>query len=310
MNDDRGPVAPDWRSILVWAANRLRFDILSGSVAVGLTCVGIGTVLAVLAFWPAAIWLPFFTLAAGAGILAMCRGRVVAGFGCCSPSRPSRWRFRWSTEAYRLRCHLRLRQTRSQPPLLPSEATHHHTHGAHRSGCADQAATRARARLARETESLEHSGGSTGPQRIAGPCPTACRHVAANGRGKGPKPSARFSTAPAAAPSEPAGAAPAPSGDLVQRFSNALVLIKDNDGAGSGFICKSGSQVRLLTNIHVMAATKKPQFTALNGAHIDPGAGEAAVDFDIFRMVVTPPPGDIPEIITNLESNVRSAMTS
>jgi hypothetical protein len=72
-------IAPDWKSIGMWAAVRLRHDVLEGSMAIGLGCAAIGTLVVVLAFWPAALWLPWFAIAVVAGIFAMREGRVIPG---------------------------------------------------------------------------------------------------------------------------------------------------------------------------------------------------------------------------------------
>lgn len=76
-----GPLAPDWKSIFVWAAIRLRHDVTAGSFALGLVCLMVGTILVALQHWPVAHLAPWFLVPALVGVFAMKGGRPLLGFG-------------------------------------------------------------------------------------------------------------------------------------------------------------------------------------------------------------------------------------
>lgn len=92
---------------------------------------------------------------------------------------------------------------------------------------------------------------------------------------------------PAAAPASPASATPE---DLIRRHGDAFIVVKDREGAGSGFICQVGGKAYLFTNIHVVAGMTQPTFTRLDGLALRPGAADAAVGHDILRFALETPP--------------------
>ena len=91
----------------------------------------------------------------------------------------------------------------------------------------------------------------------------------------------------------------------MQQHRNALVVVKDRGGSGSGFIAKAGAQPWLFTNIHVAAGMANPQFTCIDGTQLKPGVAEAAVGHDALRLVLTEPPPDSLEVMTSLDANAK-----
>jgi hypothetical protein len=76
-----------------------------------------------------------------------------------------------------------------------------------------------------------------------------------------------------------------PTGEeFMKAHQMALALIKDQNGAGSGFIASQGGRTYLFTNIHVAAGMPHPEITLINGARLTPVAAEAAVGHDIMRF--------------------------
>lgn len=75
--DDSGAFAPDWTTLRIWAWRRVRHSILYEPVRAGFVCVGIGLVVVLLTWWTPLLWLPWFLVAALAGILLFRRGVVV-----------------------------------------------------------------------------------------------------------------------------------------------------------------------------------------------------------------------------------------
>lgn len=116
-------------------------------------------------------------------------------------------------------------------------------------------------------------------------------------------------TTPPPAPAKPAVAPPPPpvsqDTDFVQAHSGALVVVKDAQGSGSGFIATVRGQTFLFTNIHVAAGMKQPQFTLLDGSRLTPISAEAAVGHDIMRITLKDPPRQALECASELESALR-----
>jgi len=91
----------------------------------------------------------------------------------------------------------------------------------------------------------------------------------------------------------------------VHDHSGAMVVVKDEAGAGSGFIASFGGKIYLLTNIHVAAGMKQPVFTLLDGTRLVPTSAEAAVGHDIMRFALKTPPAQSIEVGTDLEHTTR-----
>src|SRR3954469_10621004 len=97
----------------------------------------------------------------------------------------------------------------------------------------------------------------------------------------------------------------AAEGSFVHDHSGAMVVVKDEAGAGSGFIASFGGKIYLLTNIHVAAGMKQPVFTLLDGTRLVPTSAEAAVGHDIMRFALKTPPAQSIEVGTDLEHTTR-----
>jgi Trypsin-like peptidase domain len=93
--------------------------------------------------------------------------------------------------------------------------------------------------------------------------------------------------------------------DFVHDHNASLIIVKGDDGAASGFICKSGQSTFLFTNIHVVADLAHPAFTRLDGAAAITGAVDLAAGRDIARFELQKPPENPLEISTDLNDSVR-----
>ncbi|MEA3209916.1 MAG: serine protease Do [Chthoniobacter sp.] len=310
-----GAVAPEWKSIVVWGARRLHNDIIEGSIVSGLVCTAIGAVTVFLIRWPAALWLPWFVLAVVAGVLAMRQGRVWRGLGLLL-----------AVASVPVALSLFDRARPAPPASVASSAER----------APDKPETGKAPAAPRPSFAPPAVTAPTEPFAIAQdptPIPNAEPPPAPVAVAKDqpplplvPPPAAPLAVALPAAEPFPAARPPSsipdfppprvgamsetapesgPPGDLVQRYHEALVVVKDNDSAGSGFICRTGGKARLFTNIHVLAGMKQPQFTELDGTRIKPGAAEAAVGHDVVQLALDSPPAIPLEALSSLESSVK-----
>jgi hypothetical protein len=87
--------------------------------------------------------------------------------------------------------------------------------------------------------------------------------------------------------------------------SGALVIVRDEHGAGSGFIAVQDGKRYLFTNAHVAAGMKRPIFTLLDGSRLTPIAIEAAAGHDIMRFALKEEPAQALEITTGVDQTVR-----
>ena len=71
---DTAAVAPDWRTLATWAWRRTRHGVATDPLRTGFVFFGIGVAVLLLSFYPAALWLPWFAVAAYAGVLLFQRG--------------------------------------------------------------------------------------------------------------------------------------------------------------------------------------------------------------------------------------------
>ena len=69
VEDQPGAVAPDWRTLGVWACRRLRYFVFYEPLRAGFVCLAIGVAIVLLSWWPPLLWLPWFLIAGLAGIL-------------------------------------------------------------------------------------------------------------------------------------------------------------------------------------------------------------------------------------------------
>jgi hypothetical protein len=98
---------------------------------------------------------------------------------------------------------------------------------------------------------------------------------------------------------------PVSSGDLIHDHGAALIIVKGEEGAGSGFICKSGTSAFLYTNIHVVADLLKPTFTRMDGVAAVINSGVLAAGRDIACLQVKNPPDNPLEVSKDFNDSVR-----
>jgi len=77
-----------------------------------------------------------------------------------------------------------------------------------------------------------------------------------------------------------------PPAQLIAEHRNSLVFVEGKTGQGSGFIADIKGQKYLLTNIHVLAGVRPPQFTLLDRTPVRVGTATAAVGHDIAALEV------------------------
>ncbi|HEV7867745.1 MAG TPA: serine protease [Chthoniobacteraceae bacterium] len=295
-----GAIAPDWKSLGKWAALRLQHDVLAGHAMVGLVCAAIGGLVVILSHWPAALWLPWFAVAIAIGVLALRSGRTLSGllplvavavvpviYALITRDQDS------ASKVAAVQPDTTEVQTEALPPPIPSVS---------------EAPVRSR-ESAKATPVPVVSVEKVAPPPPAAPSGVpALTPVIAAATPSSPPAQQNFPPLPPPTPTLPPIPEPASvpeDTDLVQRYHSALVLVKEGAGAGSGFVCKAWGQPRLFTNIHVVAGMKQPQFTALSGAKIAAGAGEAAAGHDVMRFELATPPAVVLEMLANLEATVK-----
>jgi hypothetical protein len=106
-------------------------------------------------------------------------------------------------------------------------------------------------------------------------------------------------------PNPAAEPAPAPEVDFAHEHGDALVIVKGNEGSGSGFICSAATGAILFTNTHVIADLANATVTRMDGAAIIPGLAEVAAGRDIARLDLPKAPGHPLEVISDFNNNVR-----
>jgi len=129
------------------------------------------------------------------------------------------------------------------------------------------------------------------------------RHVRIKELAPTPSPSPVVSSPPAPSKTQPAH--PVSAGDLIHDHSASLVIVKGDEGSGSGFICKSGNASFLYTNIHVVADLLKPTFTRMDGGAALISSAVLAAGRDIACLQVKNPPEHPLEVSTDFNDSVR-----
>lgn len=309
LDDSREPItgaiAPDWRCVLAWVWVRLSRDVSQGSFAVGAVATAIGAAVIAGTYWPTALWAPWLAVPVLAAFFALKHGRALAGVGLlllvavvsagsfflpkksAAPPAPGLTSVLASVLA-----------SLPSPSLAapPSEVP---------AGSESQPAAAPLADVEPEPLAADQAG------PVAALAPTPPNFESAPqvpSLATSPAPTAVTGTLPpisSVKPNPEPAAAPAKGGDLAQRYSGALILIKASEGAGSGFVCQADGQVRFYTNCHVVAGMKQPQFQALNGTQMGVANPEAAVGRDIFRTTLNTAPSAVLEVVDNLEATVK-----
>ena len=105
--------------------------------------------------------------------------------------------------------------------------------------------------------------------------------------------------APAAAPNPPVQ-----SGQLINDYHGALILVEGQKGVGSGFLCSLGGHTFAVTNAHVLSDNVGIKLTTLDSKLLTAGASAVAVGHDIVKMEVTGAP-KVFDVMTDVDSNVK-----
>jgi hypothetical protein len=337
-----GAVAPDWRSILTWAWLRLRYNLDEQSLAAGLIFFGIALVALPLARFSFLIWLPWLIPAAVAAVALIRRRQVLPGVAlllavCAVPILEARYHF-GSRSATRGTSSKSLvngavqSNSRTEPGTEPS---------AWPAPSDARLAVETLPLLAGSTPSAPLPGLTEPAPEAPPPSPAEPRPspsappalvAAANPSAAAvqptatippltkPVPPATTSIATALPPAPPPPLIPtslpkpapgttdipgAGNADLVQGHRDSLIVIRDREGAGSGFLCKKGERVWLFTNNHVAAGMRQPIFSRLDGTRINVSAAESAAGYDAMRFALTESPALPLESVTDLEGVAR-----
>jgi len=281
-----GEVVPEWRAIGRGALARMERDVRTASVATAGVFLTLGTGVWLCSRWPLLLWLPWFLPPVIAGVLALTRGRLRRGLLLLLP----------------------VAAVAAASTLLPP---------------AGAPPTPAPVPLARVVSvvpvvpvapppappALVLPPPTTGPAPVPVPAPPPAPAAQ-------PDPEPVLGTVrqlpplppepPAALKPEPAlASAPVAPGDLVQAYRDCFILVQGGEGHGSGFICRLAGRTVLLTNTHVVAGLRQPQFTQLSGARVAVGAAEAAVGADLLRLALPAPPARPLEALADLEAQAR-----
>ena len=78
------------------------------------------------------------------------------------------------------------------------------------------------------------------------------------------------------------------NGDFIvsNSFLDAIIFIKGNEGAGTGFVAREGSNNYIYTNVHVLMANKKMKLINRNGKIFKPLSIETTPGRDVVRLKI------------------------
>jgi hypothetical protein len=129
---------------------------------------------------------------------------------------------------------------------------------------------------------------------------------AAPAAGSTPPPSgapATAATAPAPAPT-PAPAAPVKL--TADQMSQAIVLIKGDNGEGTGFLVKTADGPVVVTNLHVLANNPNITISTSSGAQITPTGLKGAIDRDLAMLTIQDGPYTYLPVTTDMANTVHT----
>ncbi|MDB6152754.1 MAG: hypothetical protein JWL90_1207 [Chthoniobacteraceae bacterium] len=312
-------LAPDWRTILRWGYQRLRYGFEDRPmIAAGIGLIG-GLLFFCLSFFPVLFWLPWFAAALLASILVVQAGHARSGAVLLAASiilpvllAYKSTKIRGSTKP-----------VEESAPVEVARFPHSVQEGPH-----------APSDLSVSEKPLESVPQLSGvPAAVPPPLETATEPGSANRvplveavpkkpeETREPLPKSEkqsFAVVPPLPPPVllPPNSVPAPvpavpaspvaqdqSAQLVRDFNNCLIFIDDSSAVtGSGFVAQTGEKTFLFTNAHVVAGMKAPRFTRLDRSPIALGAASVAVGHDVMRYegpaMIKPL-----QIMTAIESN-------
>lgn len=333
------PVAsvPDWKTILKWAGLRLRYSLTEQGKIAAPVCVVLGALFVVLSQWPILFWLPWFLVAAAAGVLLLRRKQ--AGFGAvvlvavvCVPallhyyvSKPRAEKQTRVVEGAQVEspaapvgntpAPVAINEPAPPEALTPVElvpaapvASDLPPAPANTPSAAPVSMPAHYTRAA-ETPAPSITPAAASPAAVAPSEPKSESFFVSAGKltdaavsfFKGSKSSDSADTKEGSS----ASASSTPEPDLLQAHKESYVIVNGTNGAGSGFICRVGDKTWFFSNIHVMAELKQPVPTRLDNSVIVPGQTEAAAGRDIIRSLMLNPSAAPLEAMTNFEDNVH-----
>lgn len=265
---------PSWSALRNGLARRLGREIESPSSRVICVCLGIGA-LGILAsrlgWW---LWLPWFVLVLVFAGSLMRAGRWLTGIPCALAA---------------LVIPFFLAPTRQTAPESESTAA------------VSPAPTPTPPRVVVHPHSSAPIpiDSTTPPARVVAASTPSVARAATSDTAATPAP-----VAAAPAPIPAASPEPPPANPDAFR-SGALVIVRGDQSAGSGFIAEQDGKRYLFTNAHVAAGMKRPVFTLLDGSRLTPIAIEAAASHDIMRFALKETPAQAMEIAIGVDQLVR-----
>ncbi len=306
-----GAIAPDWKSLLTWAWLRLRYDLDEQSVVAGSVCLGIGLVALVLSRWTFVFWLPWMMAALLAALALWQRRRFLAGSLMLAAAVGLPLAFLAWESKHRPASEFIVKEIVESPAVAVEKP---------RAMPAPEIKLETEVAPAKTPDPVPAAPVAATPAPAPRPAATPVPASAAPAQAASATPApgmfasvAKFignlgqpaATPASTDPAKPVAASAPTGGEFVQKHRNALVVVKDRGGSGSGFVAKAGAQTWLFTNIHVAAGMGSPQFTRIDGTQIKPGIAEAAVGHDAMRLALAETPADSLEIMTALDANAK-----
>jgi len=307
--DLRGAVAPDWNCILKWVWLRLRANLGEHSLATGATCLAVGILALALSRWTFVFWLPWFCGATVCAIPLLRRKREVPATlllvgVVCIPLLfiilGPKTRIRESPNASEPNSDSLIADpqaaapqplAQSQPPVFPTAPPERPP----APGVEPEAVPPAAAPQPADSQSAPNA---------SAPVPITPHYASATPAEAPPVVPPPNPAVENANPAPPAPE-PAPPVDFAHEHGDALVIVKGNEGSGSGFICSAGDSALLFTNTHVIADLTNATVTRMDGAAVIPGAAVVAAGRDIARFDLPKAPGHPLEVISDFNNNVR-----
>ena len=307
--DLEGALAPTWKTLLKWSWLRLRYNLDEQSLSAGWVCLGLALGGLFLSRWPMLLWAPWAVLAFFGGIALYRRERIIPGIALMLASAiipGALWAYFWAGVAPISERKNLPEPVAAQPavfapapvasalppspPPLPAPPPQIDT------SALDP--IKAPAPIVKsevpaipglppvEAAPVAPVAAIPSPALIpvAQPQPTTAPAQPSSPSQVVADFAAKIGTSIGSTASEVVGA-PLKSSVFVSERGADLVFVSDEStrGAGSGFVCDYCGKPALITNIHVAAGMRAPQFTRLDKSGVATvGAPMAAVGHDIL----------------------------
>ncbi len=302
-----GALAPTWKTLLKWSWLRLRYNLDEQSLSAGWVCLGLALSGLFLSRWPMLLWAPWAVLAFFGGVALYRRERIGSGIALMLAAAiipGSLWAYFWTgvapvSERNPVPASVAVKPAAPAPvaPALPPAPP---PLAAPVKQLAVNAAVPVEAPLpVVKPELPEIPGLPPAPVAPIAPAPaipppalipvpptmtTASAQPGSPSQVVADFASKIGSAIKSAAPD--VTDAQATSSAFVSEHGADLVFVSDEStrGAGSGFVCDYRGKPALITNVHVAAGMRAPQFTRLDKSGVATvGAPLAAVGHDILH---------------------------